>query len=95
MIGLTLLATSIGLLLGFFRYKVTVMLPALFVLLIAVAVFAVVAGLGGWETSVAGILATVGLQLGYAVAVLRSAVRHPGTVAVQNKPSVFGISRFN
>ena len=92
MIGLTLLAISIGFLLGFVQYRVTVLLPAFFVLLIAVGLFPVIIGLDGWRTSFAGILGTVGLQVGYLLAVLGRVVRQ--NMTVRTKSSAFGMSRF-
>jgi hypothetical protein len=92
MIGFMLLAASVGFLLGFARFRVSVLLPAFFVLLISVWLFSVTANLDGWQASFAAILGTVGLQVGYFGAVLERFVRQNNTLKA--KPSAFGLSRF-
>ena len=98
MIGFVLLAASVGFLLGFAQFRVTVLLPAFFVLLISVGLFSATANLDGWQTSLAAILGTAGLQVGYFVAVLERFARQNGTLkansALKAKSSAFGLSRF-
>lgn len=107
MIGFVLLAASVGFLLGFAQFRVTVVLPALFGLLISVWLFAAMANLDGWQTSFAAMLGTVGLQVGYFAAVLERFVRQNNTVkaesskaeslndgSLKDKSSAFGLSRF-
>lgn len=107
MIGFVLLAASVGFLLGFAQFRVTVVLPALFGLLISVWLFAATANLDGWQTSFAAMLGTVGLQVGYFAAVLERFVRQNNTVkaesskaeslndgSLKDKSSAFGLSRF-
>jgi membrane protein implicated in regulation of membrane protease activity len=92
MIGFMLLAASVGFLLGFAQLRATVLLPAFFVLLISVGLFSVTANLDGWQTLFAAILGTVGLQVGYFVAVLERFLRQDNTLKA--KSSAFGLSRF-
>ena len=92
MIGFVLLAASVGFLLGFAQFRVTVVLPALFGLLISVWLFSVTANLDGWQASFAAILGTVALQVGYFAAALERLVRQNNTLRA--KSSTFGLSRF-
>jgi RsiW-degrading membrane proteinase PrsW (M82 family) len=98
MIGFMLLAASAGFLLGFAQLRVSVLLPAFFVLLISVGLFSATANLDGWQTSLAAILGTAGLQVGYFVAVIERFVRQNNTLKADNtlkaKSSAFGLSRF-
>jgi hypothetical protein len=97
MIGFILLAAGAGFLLGFARFRAGVMLPASFVLLIFLWLFSVTADLDGWQTSLAGILGAVGLQVGYFVAVLDRFVRQDDTLRAETmkaKSSAVGMSRF-
>ena len=97
MIGFMLLAASVGFLLGFAQFRVTVLLPAFFVLLISVGLFSVTANLDGWQTALAAILGTVVLQVGYFAAVLERFVRQNNTLnakTLRTKSSAFGLSRF-
>lgn len=98
MIGFMLLAASAGFLLGFAQLRVSVLLPAFFVLLISAGLFSVTANLDGWQTSLAAILGTAGLQVGYFVALLERFVRQNSTLKANNtmkaKSSAFGLSRF-
>jgi RsiW-degrading membrane proteinase PrsW (M82 family) len=98
MIGFMLLAASAGFLLGFAQLRVSVLLPAFFVVLISVGLFSATANLDGWQTSLAAILGTAGLQVGYFVAVLERFVRQNNTLKADNalraKSSAFGLSRF-
>jgi hypothetical protein len=97
MIGFMLLAAGVGFLLGFAHFRFTVLLPAFFVLWISVWLFSVTTSLDGWQTSFAGILGTVGLQVGYFVAVLDRFVRQNNTLKAETlkaKSSAFGLSRF-
>jgi hypothetical protein len=98
MIGFMLLVASAGFLLGFAQLRVSVLLPAFFVLVISVGLFSVTANLDGWQTSLAAILGTAGLQVGYFVAVLERFVRQNNTLKADNtlkaKSSAFGLSRF-
>jgi RsiW-degrading membrane proteinase PrsW (M82 family) len=97
MIGFMLLAASVGFLLGFAQFRVTVLLPAFFVLLISVWLFSATANLDGWQTSFAATLGTVVLQVGYFAAVLEKFVRQNDTLKAKTlraKSSAFGLSRF-
>jgi hypothetical protein len=98
MIGFMLLAAGAGFLLGFAQLRVSVLLPAFFVLVISVGLFSVTANLDGWQTSLAAILGTAGLQVGYFVALLERFVRQNNTLKADNtlkaKSSAFGLSRF-
>jgi hypothetical protein len=98
MIGFILLAAGAGFLLGFAQLRVSVLLPAFFVLVISVGLFSVTANLDGWQTSLAAILGTAGLQVGYFVAALERFVRQNNTLKAGNilkaKSSAFGLSRF-
>jgi hypothetical protein len=97
MIGFMLLAASVGFLLGFAQFRVTVLLPAFFVLLISAGLFSATANLDGWQTALAAILGTVVLQVGYFAAVLERFVRQNNTLkakTLRTKSSAFGLSRF-
>jgi hypothetical protein len=98
MIGFMLLVASAGFLLGCAQLRVSVLLPAFFVLVISVGLFSVTANLDGRQTSLAAILGTAGLQVGYFVAVLERFVRQNNTLKADNtlkaKSSAFGLSRF-
>jgi hypothetical protein len=96
MIGFVLLAASIDLLLGFAQFRVTVLLPAFFVLLISGGLFSATANLDGCQTALAAILGTVVLEVGYFAAVLERFVRQNNTLKAKTMrtKSAFGLSRF-
>lgn len=93
MIALELLATSIGFLLGLAPQRVSVVLTACFVVLIATGFFSVATSLGGWQMTVTGILGIVGLQVGYLAAIFGKAISKDRAVD-RTKRFAFGISRF-
>lgn len=95
MITLGLLATSIGCLLGLAPQRVSVLLPAGFIVLIATSFFSVATDLDGWQMAATGILGIVGLQTGYLAAVFGKSLSNNETAAHRAKPfAAFGISRF-
>ena len=80
MIGLILLATSTGILLGSANFRVAVLVPALAIVWLAVEVVSATLGLGDRGYLSTAVLATVGLQAGYFAALLERSLRRSATV---------------
>jgi hypothetical protein len=92
MMGFALLAAGIGFLVSFAQFRAMVLLPSFCILSISLVVFSVTTHLSGWQAASAGIMGTVGLEVGYFLAILERVVRQNSVARA--KSSSVSLSRF-